>query len=149
MYGQCDFFVTFCIVQSFVLSMYEIYNASYIELDFRFTYELCLVPNIIGVIYATCTMSAVRIVKYNDENLDGNIFQWRWSNEMHSIDCFSMCWLVKNLYEMFNQTVSVLTRLGCFKHSLWFLVKFLYCSLDSKIPKSFLFHCLFWDIFLR
>ena len=70
MYGQCDFFVTFCIVHSFVLLMYEICNASYIELDFRFTYELCLVPNIIGVIYATRTMGAVRIVKYKEENYD-------------------------------------------------------------------------------
>ena len=73
MYGQCDFFVTFCIVQSFVLSMYEIRNASYTELDFRFTYELCSVPNIIGVIYATCTMDAVRILKYKEENSHKNV----------------------------------------------------------------------------
>ena len=32
------------------------------------TYELCLVPNIIGVIYATHTMGAVRIDKYKEEN---------------------------------------------------------------------------------
>ena len=68
MYGQCDFFLTFCIVQSFVISMYEIHNGSYIQLDFRFTYELCSVPNVIGVIYATHTMGAVRIVKYKEEN---------------------------------------------------------------------------------
>ena len=68
MYGQCDFFVTFCIVQSFVLSMYEIRNASYIELDFHFSYELCSVPNIIEVIYATRTMGAVRIVKHKEDN---------------------------------------------------------------------------------
>ena len=55
------FFVTFCIVQSFVLSMCEICNGSYIQLDFCFTYELYSVPNIIGVIYATRTMGAVRI----------------------------------------------------------------------------------------
>ena len=48
--------------------MYEIRNASHIELDFCFTYELCLVPNIIGVIYATLTIGAVRIVKYKEEN---------------------------------------------------------------------------------
>ena len=38
-------------------------------MDFRFTYELFSVPNIIGVIYATRTMGAVRIVKYKEENL--------------------------------------------------------------------------------
>ena len=56
--------------------MYEICNASYIELDFHFTYELCSVPIIIGVIYATRTMGAVRIAKYKEENcmiLTGNI----------------------------------------------------------------------------
>ena len=61
-------FVTFCIVYSFDLSMYEIHNGSFIRLDFRFTYELCSVPNIIGVICATRTMGAVRIVKYKEDN---------------------------------------------------------------------------------
>ena len=50
------FCVTFCIVQSFVLSMHEIRNASYAELDFRFTYELCSVPIKIGESYDTHTM---------------------------------------------------------------------------------------------
>ena len=48
--------------------MYEIRNGSYIQLDYCFTYELCSVSNIRGVIYATCSMGAVRIVKYKEEN---------------------------------------------------------------------------------
>ena len=66
MYGQCDFFVTFSIVQSFVLLMYEICNASYTKLDFCFTYELCLVPQYSRSYLRTRTMGAVRIVKYKE-----------------------------------------------------------------------------------
>ena len=51
-----------------VLLMYEYRRPSYTDLDFRFTYELSSVPNKIGVIYATCTMGAVRIVKHKEEN---------------------------------------------------------------------------------
>ena len=82
--GQCDFFVTFCIVQNFVLLMYEICNGSYIRLDFCFTYELCSVPNIIRVIYATCTMGAVRIVKYKEENCSINLIEQKGMTLNHN-----------------------------------------------------------------
>ena len=64
--------------------MYEIRNASYIELDFRFTYELCSVPNIIGVIYATHTMGAVRYKEENDtEQFRHFSIQVRYIKEDH------------------------------------------------------------------
>ena len=46
----------------------ECHNSSYTGLDSFCTYELCLVPNIIGVIYTIRTMGAVRIDKYKKEN---------------------------------------------------------------------------------
>ena len=43
-------------------------NSSYTELDSCCFYELCLVLNIIGGIYATHSMGAVRIEKYKEDN---------------------------------------------------------------------------------
>ena len=45
------------------LSIYELRKTSYKDLDSCYTHDLSLIPNIIKVIYATCTMGAVRIVK--------------------------------------------------------------------------------------
>ena len=46
---------------SSVLSMFELRKTSYIDLDSCYTHDLSSNPNIIGVIYATRTMVAVRI----------------------------------------------------------------------------------------
>ena len=79
--GQWELYRDNSTTSSSVLSIYEIPKTSYIDLDSRYTHDLSLIPNILGVIYATCTMGAVRIVKYKEDNyilIKETSYIWVW-----------------------------------------------------------------------
>jgi len=68
---QCDqweILIDIWFMSSYVSMIYETCKASYIGLDSHFILVQVLNAYTIGVIYATRTIGAVRVLKYREEN---------------------------------------------------------------------------------
>ena len=109
------FFVTFCIVQSFVLSMFGYRRSSYTGLDSCFTYQLCSVPNIIGVIYATHIIDVMGIPV--------SLTVCYYEYIIYLLTCILMLWVFQSLW-----LSAIMNILSTCWHVSWCLG---YCSLSD------------------
>ena len=107
--------------------MYELHKTSYVDLgsSSRYTNDQSSIPIIIGVIYATCTMGVVKIVKYIEDNCDSNIALFK------NLRCHKLSLLICSLH-------------FCIGFLYWFTASQMYCSpnvaifsLENAIAKSF------------